>query len=119
MLGGGSLVVFAVVFVDGSIFEVAGLLGRSSRYIDDISFCLNKLQNTPQHTHITQGPLTTSDHIPIILDISTTPILARAPPRPNLTKVNWDEIKNKINSTIKQQNLKHASLEKINTAIDD
>lgn len=39
---------------------------------------------------LTQGPLTTSDHLPVILKLSTKAILVPTPPRHNLKQANWD-----------------------------
>ena len=46
---------------------------------------------TYHNTHIRPGPLTTSDHIPIVLTISTSPILIPAPLRPDFKKANWEK----------------------------
>ena len=43
---------------------------------------------THHNTLISQDPLTTSDHIPIQLTISTSPILIAAPPRLNFARAN-------------------------------
>ncbi|MPC40776.1 hypothetical protein E2C01_034344 [Portunus trituberculatus] len=70
------------------------------------------------NTYITQGPITTSDHIPIILDISTAPIVIPAFPRPILSKANWEKVTHDLQTSITQPDLQHASLEEIDTAID-
>ena len=49
---------------------------------------------TYHNTNITQGPITDSDHIPIILTISASPIQVSIPPRPHFQKANWDNFKN-------------------------
>ena len=51
---------------------------------------------THHNTHITQGPLTSSDHIPIIMKISTAPIQTPIPPRPCFAKANREEFKTYI-----------------------
>ena len=45
---------------------------------------------------LTEGPLTTSDHIPLILELSTTLIMVRIPPCLKLRKTNWDNFKNQV-----------------------
>ncbi|MPC21738.1 putative RNA-directed DNA polymerase from transposon X-element [Portunus trituberculatus] len=45
------------------------------------------------HYSLSPGPLTTSDHIPIILDISTSPLLIPSPQTFNFHKTNWDSFK--------------------------
>ena len=42
------------------------------------------------------GPLTSSDHIPIIYKISTSPILSEILPRLNYKKANWEKYKNML-----------------------
>ena len=42
------------------------------------------------------GPLTSSDHIPIIYKISTSPILSEILPRLNYKKANWENYKNML-----------------------
>ena len=42
--------------------------------------------------HITEGPrLTTTDHIPIIIELSSAPLLIKTTPKYNYNKANWDE----------------------------
>ena len=43
--------------------------------------------------YISPGPLTTSDHIPIIIDISTSPILTPTAPRPHYRSTDWEAFK--------------------------
>ena len=43
----------------------------------------------PFHHHLSPGPLTGSDHLPVILRISTNPIYVATPPRPNFNKTDW------------------------------
>lgn len=45
---------------------------------------------------ITQGELTTGDHIPIILKISTRPILKDQIKRKNFKRANWDGFKDRV-----------------------
>lgn len=51
---------------------------------------------TYHNMHITQGPLTTSDHIPIIFELSVNPILIPSPLRPKFKQANWDSFKEEI-----------------------
>lgn len=55
---------------------------------------------TYHNTHITHGPLTTSDHIPIMLTISTNPIEVAASPRPNFAQANWENFDAEIYEAI-------------------
>ena len=43
-----------------------------------------------------EGGLTNSDHIPIIAEISTKPIMIKCEPKWNLKKTNWSEFKNNL-----------------------
>ena len=52
------------------------------------------------HHHISEGNQTTSDHIPIIMKISTSPIVIPIPTTYDLNKANWDLYKQKINESI-------------------
>lgn len=45
---------------------------------------------------IEEGPLTTSDHIPIIVTLSTRPIRLNTMPRKNLKRANWEIFKESI-----------------------
>lgn len=63
----------------------------------DVLFC-NRFHNL--NYALTQGPLSTSDHIPVVLKLSTRPILVAATPRPNLTQVNWDIFKDSLDQAV-------------------
>ena len=56
------------------------------------------LQNNAcyHHTTCTPGPITTSDHIPIIYEISSSPQLIPAAPRLQINKANWDKFKESL-----------------------
>ena len=74
---------------------------------------------TYHNTLITQGPLTNSDHIPILLTISTAPIQTQFPPRPNFRTANWEEFQNEINNRMNSNdNVESASLEEIDREIN-
>lgn len=74
---------------------------------------------TYHNTYITPGPLTTSDHVPVILTISITPILIPVTPRPNYRKANWKRFKARIMETLHNNNLNIATLETIDYAVDN
>ena len=72
------------------------------------------------HNHnITPGPLTTSDHIPIILTISTTPILIPTTPRPNFRRADWKKFKNQVTDILDNNTLNDMTLETIDLAIEN
>ena len=51
------------------------------------------------YTHLTQGDITTSDHLPIIATISTNPILIPITPRERQTHANWEGFKDALSDT--------------------
>lgn len=55
---------------------------------------------TYHNTHITAGPLTTSDHTPVILTISAAPIQIPSTPRPSYSQADWDSFKTEIEDKI-------------------
>lgn len=55
---------------------------------------------TYHNTHAIPGPLTTSDHIPIIFTISSTPIQTPGIARPNYSQANWEDFKQDIEENI-------------------
>ena len=74
---------------------------------------------TYHNIHITQGPLTTSDHIPIIADIATTPIQIPTSPRPNFTAANWTRFTQDIESALTNTpDIQHATLEEIDSTLE-
>lgn len=50
--------------------------------------------------HITQGSITSSDHLPIIWKIASTPIKLPQKPRPNLKLANWNCYRESITADI-------------------
>ena len=52
--------------------------------------------NTYHNIHLTPGPVTASDHIPIIAKISLSPIQIPIRPRPQLSKADWPKIKEEL-----------------------
>lgn len=74
---------------------------------------------TYHNIHIEAGPLTTSDHLPIILTISASPIQVPTPPRPNYNQADWDNFKGEIEREINRSNFTNpATLEEIDDGID-
>ncbi|KAG0716086.1 hypothetical protein GWK47_010475 [Chionoecetes opilio] len=51
------------------------------------------------HHHISPGPVCGSDHIPVILHISSNPISIPSPPRHNYSKIDWDNFTTTIEET--------------------
>lgn len=71
------------------------------------------------HYTITPGPLTTSDHIPIILDISTSPILTPSQPFQAFHRTDWDAFKLDEDLDMSDQpDLSQATLEEIDAALN-
>ena len=79
---------------------------------------------THHNTHAIPGPLTTSDHIPIIFTISTSPILIPAPPRAadykkkKKKKTHWEKFQAQVNNTLHRNNLDQEMLETNNWRSD-
>lgn len=55
---------------------------------------------------IKPGPLTTSDHVPIVMKVSTSPIQVPIPPRYNYSQANWERFEHEL-STFTIDNLDH------------
>ena len=69
---------------------------------------------------ITPGPLTSSDHIPLIIDISSSPIMSPTLPTYSFHKTDWDSFKRDDQLQMPDQNdLMGATLEEIDVAVDD
>lgn len=74
---------------------------------------------THQNTHIKPGPLTTSDHTPIILTISTSPIQIPIAKRPSFVQANWENFKTEIENNINTNPFPNtATLEEIDEEIE-
>lgn len=74
---------------------------------------------TYHNTHIEAGPLTTSDHLPIILTISASPIQVPAPPRPNYKQADWVKFKEEIERETNRSTFTNpATLEEIDQEIN-
>lgn len=79
---------------------------------------LSNRSNHLSHS-LTPGPLTVSDHIPIIMDISTSPILTPIPTTLDYQKTNWNAFT--AEEDLKMTNLQDVSqgtLEDIDEAVD-
>ena len=50
-------------------------------------------RNAVMYSRIYEGSITTSDHIPVVLELSTRPIMIPVTPKLNINKTNWDNFK--------------------------
>lgn len=66
-------------------------IGRRQTSTPDIIFTNNKAFH---NYYIKRGPLTGSDHLPIIMQISTSPIQIKTRNRLNMAKADWDKYTN-------------------------
>ena len=89
-------------------------IGHSALTTPDIILTNGK---TYHNTHATQGPLTSSDHLPIIFTISTAPIMIPCPHHLNKNKADWDRCQNIINSELPELNLEGKNTEDIEKAL--
>lgn len=74
---------------------------------------------TYHNTYCVQGPITTSDHIPIIFTISSSPILIPTPSKKNINKTNWGKLREEIDNTINIPNLHNKEIEDIDKEIEE
>ena len=51
---------------------------------------------------ITQGPITSSDHLPIIMKIATKPLIIKTQKKLNIKKANWDRFKDITSNKMEQ-----------------
>lgn len=56
--------------------------------------------------HLKQGPLTTSDHLPIIVTLATKPIMIPSQPKLNFKKANWDRFSKQIKEELEETNIR-------------
>lgn len=75
---------------------------RESATTPDLILSNNKIYHNIQ---IDQGPITTSDHIPIIVTISTKAITVPPVSKYNLNKANWEKFKNIIDNKMEEVTL--------------
>lgn len=47
---------------------------------------------------VSAGPHTTSDHIPIVIKLATSPIMLPSSPRFNFNKANWESFRQELNN---------------------
>ena len=79
---------------------------------------LTNTNNFFYHT-LTPGPMTTSDHIPIILDISTSPILLPTHETYSFHRTDWDAFKADEDLQMDEQpDITHGTLEDIDAALE-
>ena len=62
---------------------------------------------------ISPGPPSTSDHIPVVLEISANPIAQPCTPRPHYKSANWDLYKTEIDSAMTTPNLDGKTVDEI------
>ena len=65
------------------------------------------------NTYIEPGDITTSDHIPIILRISTEPILIKKTETYNYNKADWDLFKSILNGKININDLQNLNIQQL------
>ena len=58
----------------------------------------------PFHHHASPGPLSGSDHIPVILHLSPNPIAIPSPPRQDYNRTDWENFQATLNDLRLQQN---------------
>lgn len=68
--------------------------------------------------YLKQGPLTTSDHIPMILTLSTSPIQIPTKERYLMHKANWESFKSEVNK-MQEFNLNNKNLEDIDSELEN
>ncbi len=71
--------------------------GHRSRTTPDLVLSNNKVHH---NITITPGPLTESDHLPIIMTITDKAIMKNIPPILKMKGAQWDTFKEEINSNI-------------------
>ena len=76
-----------------------------------------KNNNAHHNINIQPGPLTPSDHIPLLITISTNPIQIPITPRPHYHKADWDRYKTEL-SSINLPTDDQLSLEEIDQHLD-
>ena len=70
------------------------LINRLAKGRPDIVLS-NRVANL--YNRIYEGNLTSSDHIPVIVELSTQPIMVQCPPKWNLKKTNWVQFNERVN----------------------
>ena len=90
-------------------------IGHSALTTPDIILTNGK---TYHNTHIAQGKLTSSDHLPIIFTISTSPIIIPGPRRLNTNKADWETFRNIIHTDLPHLDLEGKTVDDIESALD-
>ena len=72
------------------------------------------LGNKKAHLNIsiTQGPLTSSDHLPIIVKLSTKPIMIESKPTYRYKKANWNKFQDRLRAMAEEIDLNHNNINK-------
>ena len=70
------------------------LINRLAKGRPDIVLS-NRVANL--YNRIYEGNLTSSDHILVIVELSTQPIMVQCPPKWNLKKTNWAQFNERVN----------------------
>ena len=68
--------------------------------------------------HLTPGPVTTSDHIPVIARITANPIQIPIKPRPHFSRADWDGYKSYLESQVETP-INNPTPEQIDRAIEN
>lgn len=89
-------------------------LGHKSMTTPDRVFC-NSLASL--NYHLKQGPLTPSDHIPLIMILSTSPIQIPISKKFHMNKANWDGFKKDVDRLI-VPDLNNKYIEEIDNALE-
>lgn len=90
---------------------IAGLI-RDNKFVhmgpDFKTFLTNRAASTPDiilnnnkhchNIHIQQGKVTTSDHLPVIVQLSGSPIQLPTPPQLDLKNAKWEDFKNELST---------------------
>lgn len=89
-------------------------IGHSNMTTPDRVFSNNK---AALNYHLEQGPLTTSDHIPIIMTLSTSPIQIPIREKYQINKANWEGFRKDIED-LNKPILDNKTIEEIDAALD-
>lgn len=77
-------------------------MSRNTRTTPDLVLCNNK---ATYNVLLKPGPLTLSDHIPIIMSLTTKAIMKQIPRRLNFKNTNWEILKEEIETKINNINI--------------
>ena len=79
---------------------------------------LSNRQTLPFHHHISPGPICGSDHIPIILKVSSNPIAIPSPPMADYKSTNWEDFRTTLANIHQPSQLDGQHHTDIDTAIE-